>query len=102
MAQQSSLRPLGRAVGSPPDSLVRLVSAGLVRLATAALVLVVAMLVINPLASGRPLPWTPFSSTVTAHWQPTGMGVDIRLFDGDQASHANDDGYLEGLAKAVN
>jgi len=102
MSQQFSLRPLGRAVGSPPDSLVRLVSAALVRLATAALVLVVAMLVISPLASGRPVPWTSFSSTVTEHLQPSGMGADIRLFDGDQASHANDDGYLQGLAKAVN
>jgi len=102
MAQQSSLRPMGRAVGSPPDSLVRLVSAALVRLATAALVLVVAMLVINPLASGRPLPWTTFSSAVTEHLQPSGIGVEIRFFDGDQASPANDDGYLEGLAKAVN
>jgi len=100
MAQQSSLRPL--AVGSPPDSLVRLVSAAFIRLATAALVLVVAMLVINPLASGRPVSWTAFSSTVTEHWQPSGIGADIRLFDGDGASHANDDGYLEGLAKAVN
>jgi hypothetical protein len=101
MAQQSSLRPSGRAVGSPPDSLVRLVSAALVRLATAALALVVAMLVINPLASGRPLQWNTFSSTLTEHLQPSGMGGEIRLFD-DRASHTYDDGYLEGLAKAVN
>ena len=102
MAQQSSLQPLGRAVGAPADSLVRLVTAALVRLATAALALVVAMLVINPLASGRPLPWTTLSPPVVAHSQPASVGAGIRLFDRDDASRANSDGYLEGLAKAVN
>lgn len=102
MAQQSSLQPLGRAVGGPPDSLVPLVTGALVRLATAALALVVAMLVINPLASGRPLPWTTFSPPVAERSQPSSVGADIRLLDRNDASDANNDGYLEGLAKAVN
>jgi hypothetical protein len=102
MTQQSSLQPLGRSVGGSPDSLVRLAAAALVRLATAALALVVAMLVINPLASGRPLTWTVLSSPVAAHSQPSSVGADIRLFDGNNASSANDDGYLEGLAQVVN
>jgi len=55
MTEQSSLQPASRGNGRRPDSLVRLGTAALVRLATAALALVVAMLVINPLASGRPL-----------------------------------------------
>jgi hypothetical protein len=102
MVQQSSLQPLGRAVSGQPDSLVRLVTAGLVRLATAALALVVAMLLINPLASSRPLPWTILSSPVAVHSQPSSVGADVRLFDGNDANSANNDGYLEGLARAVN
>jgi hypothetical protein len=86
-------------VGGPPGSLVRLATAALVRLATAALALVVAMLVINPLASGRPLTWTTLSPPVPAHSQPPSVGV--RLFDANGAATANSDGYLEGLAKAV-
>ena len=70
MAQRSSFQTLGRAVGGSPDGLVRLVAEALVRLATAALVLVVAMLVINPLASSKPLSWTTFSSAVAEHSQP--------------------------------
>ena len=99
MTQQSSLQPVGRVVGGPPDSLVRLATAALVRLATAALALVVAMLVINPLASGRPLTWATLSPPVPAHSQPPSVGV--RLFDANGAATANNDGYLEGLAKAV-
>jgi hypothetical protein len=99
MAQQSSLQPLGRSVGAPPDNPVRLVTGALVRLATAALALVVAMLVINPLASGRPLSWTTFSPLVAEHSQPSSVGANIRVFDGNDA---NNDGYLEGFAKAVN
>ena len=102
MTQQSSLQPLGRAAGGSPDSLARLATAALVRLATAALALVVAMLVINPLASGRPLAWTTLSPPAAQHSQPSSVGADVRLFDGYDASRANNDGYLEGLAKAVN
>jgi hypothetical protein len=99
MTQQSPFQPSGRAVGGPPDSLVRLGTAALVRLATAALALVVAMLVINPLASGRPLTWTTLSAPVAVHPQPPSVGV--RLFDPNSLASANNDGYLEGLAKAV-
>ena len=102
MAQQSSLQPLGTAIGGQPDSLVRLVTPALVRLATAALALVVAMLVINPLASSRPVPWTILLPPVAVHSQPSSVGSDIRLFDGNDANGANNDGYLEGLEKAVN
>jgi hypothetical protein len=102
MTEQSSLQPASRGNGRPPDSLVRLGTAALVRLATAALALVVAMLVINPLASGRPLTWIALSPAVAAHSQPSSVGPDIRLFDGNDASTTNNDGYLEGLAKAVN
>ena len=102
MTQQSPFQPSGGAVGGPPDSLVRLGTAALVRLATAALALVVAMLVINPLASGRPLTWIALSPAVAAHSQPSSVGPDIRLFDGNDASTTGNDGYLEGLAKAVN
>lgn len=99
MIRQSSLQPFGRPVAGPPDSLVRLATAALVRLATAAFALVVAMLVINPFASGRALSWTTFSRPAAEHSQPSSMGVNIRLFDGN---NANNDGYLEGLAKALN
>ena len=102
MTEQSSLQPASRGNGHPPDSLVRLGTAALVRVATAALALVVAMLVINPLASGRPLTWIVLSPAVAAHSQPSSVGPDIRLFDGNDASTTNNDGYLEGLAKAVN
>lgn len=99
MVQQPSLQPLGRAVSTPPDSLLRLVTAALVRLVTAALALVVAMLVVSSLASSRPLSWTAFLPTATefTHSQLSSEGVDTRLFD----ANANNDGYVEGLAKAV-
>ena len=99
MTQESSVQPFGRPVGGSPDSLVRLLAAAFVRLATAALALVVAMLVINPLASGRPLTWTTLSPPVAAHSQQPSAGV--QLFDANGATSANNDGYLEALAKAV-
>jgi hypothetical protein len=85
----------GGAVDSP--------SAGLFRLVTPALALVLAMVVLGLLAGDRPYSWTDFVSTVTesTRSQPSAVGADSRVFDRDGASRANDDGYLEGLAKAL-
>jgi hypothetical protein len=95
MTQQYSIRLSGGAVDSP--------SAGLFRLVTPALALVLAMVVLGLLAGDRPYSWTDFVSTVTesTRSQPSAVGADSRVFDRDGASRANDDGYLEGLAKAL-
>jgi hypothetical protein len=90
MTQQSSIQLSGGAVDGPSD--------GLVRLVTPALALMLAMVVLGLLAGDK-----PFVSTVTesTRSQPSVVGVDTRVLDRDGASRANDDGYLEGLEKAL-
>jgi hypothetical protein len=89
MARQFSTRLLSGVGERPFDDFVRL--------AAAAVVLVVATAVVTLPPSGRPSSWTAFWSTVT----PSSAEVGPRLLDQNAVSRANDDGYLEGLAKAL-
>ena len=95
MAQRSSTRTLTRAVDAPSDGHIRLVAP--------ALALMLGMMAIGFVAGDKPSTWTNSLSTVT-EWmgsQPSAAGTDSRVFDRDGASRANDDGYLEGLQKAL-
>jgi hypothetical protein len=95
MAQKPSIREFTRAVDAPTD--------GLIRLFTPALALILGMMAIGFVAGDKPSIWTNLVSTGT-EWtdsQPSTAGADNRVFDRDGASHANDDGYLEGLQKAL-
>jgi hypothetical protein len=96
MLRQSPIRLLGAVRERPSDDLLRL--------AAAALVFVVATAVVSLPAGGRAASWTAFWSTVAAsiESQPSNAAVRPRLFGQDNASRANDDGYLQGLAKALN
>jgi len=95
MARQSSTRVPCAVVDRPLDDLIRL--------GAAMLVLVMGMAVVSLPTGSGPSPWTAFWSTVTAsmRWQPSDAQVGSQLVDPDAANRANDDGYLEGLAKAV-
>jgi hypothetical protein len=91
MAQQSSTRTLN----APLDGHIRLVAP--------ALALVLGMMAIGFVAGDKPSTWSNLLSTVT-EWtvsQLSAAGADSRALDRDGASRANDDGYLEGLQKAV-
>ena len=91
MAQRSSTRTLN----APSDGHMRLVAP--------ALALILGMMAIGFLAGDKPSIWTNLMSTVT-EWtvsQPSAAGADSRVLDRDGASRANDDGYLEGLQKAL-
>ena len=95
MAQNPSIREFTGAVDAPSDGLIRLVAP--------ALALMLGMMAIGFVAGDKPSTWTNSSSTVT-EWtgsQPAAAGVGSRVFDRDGASRANDDGYLEGLQKAL-
>ena len=95
MAQRSSTRAFTKAVDAPLD--------GLVRLVPPALALMLGMMAIGFVASDKPSTWTNLLSMVM-EWtgsQPAAAGADSRVFDRDGASRANDDGYLEGLQKAL-
>jgi hypothetical protein len=91
MAQRSSTRTLN----APSDGHIRLVAP--------ALALMLGMMAIGFVAGDKPSTWTNLLSTVM-EWtgsQPAAAGADSRVFDRDGASRANDDGYLEGLQKAL-
>ena len=91
MAQRSSTRTLN----APSDGHIRLIAP--------ALALMLGMMAIGFVAGDKPSTWTNLLSTVT-EWtgsQPSAAGADSRAFDRDGASCANDDGYLEGLQKAL-
>jgi len=95
MAQRSSTRTLTRAVDAPSDGHIRLVAP--------ALALMLGMMAIGFVAGDKPSTWTNLLSTVT-EWtgsQPSAAGADSRALDRDASSRANDDGYLEGLQKAL-
>jgi hypothetical protein len=95
MARQSSIRLL-TAVGSRPlDDLIRLVAA--------TLVLVAAMAVVSLPTNGKPSSWTGLWSTLAASMRvlPADAEAGPRLLDPKEVSRANDDSYLEGLAKAL-
>ena len=95
MAQRFSTRALTSAVDAP--------SHGHVRLLAPALALMLGMMAIGFVAGDKPSTWTNLLSTVT-EWtgsQPTAAGADSRAIDRDGASRANDDGYLDGLQKAL-
>ncbi|HXW30837.1 MAG TPA: hypothetical protein VEK55_15860 [Xanthobacteraceae bacterium] len=94
MARQSSIR-LSGAGERPFDDVARLVAA--------TLVLVVGMAAVSLPIGSRPSSWTAFWSTVTAsaRWQASDAQVGSQLFNRDEVSRANDDGYLKGLAKAL-
>ena len=91
MAPRSSTRTLN----APSDGHIRLVSP--------ALALILGMMAIGFLAGDKPSTWTNLMSTVTESTvsQPSAAGADSRAPDRDEASRANDDGYLEGLQKAL-
>jgi len=95
MARQSSTR-LFAAVGNRPlDDLIRLVAATLVLLAATAIV---------SLPTGDKLSsWTASWSTLAASMRslPADAEVGPGLLDPKEVDRANDDGYLEGLAKAL-
>jgi hypothetical protein len=91
MAPRSSTRTLN----APSDGHIRLVAP--------ALALILGMMAIGFLAGDKPSTWTNLMSTFT-EWtvsQPSAAGADSRALDRDGASCANDDGYLEGLQKAL-
>ena len=91
MAQRSPTRTLN----APSD--------GHIRLAAPALALMLGMMAIGFVARDKPSTWTNLLSTVT-EWtgsQPSAAGADSRVFDRDGMSPANDDGYLEGLQRAL-
>jgi hypothetical protein len=95
MARRSSTHAFTKAVDAPLD--------GLVRLVPPALALMVGMIAIGFVAGDKPSTWTNLLSTVT-EWtgsEPSAAGDDSRILDRDGASRANDDGYLEGLQKAL-
>jgi len=95
MAQRSSTRTLTRAVDAPSD--------GHIRLVVPALALMLGMMAIGFVAGDKPSTWTNLLSTVT-EWtgsQSSAARADSRALDRDGASRANDDGYLEGLQKAL-
>jgi hypothetical protein len=96
MVRQSSSRLLSGVGERPFDDFVRL--------AAAALVLVVATAIVTLPSSGRPSSWAAFWSAASASMQsqPSSVEVGPRLLDQNTASRANDDGYLDGLAKALN
>ena len=91
MAPRSSTRTLN----APSDGHIRLVAP--------ALALILGMMAIGFVAGDKPSTWTNLLSTVT-EWtgsQPLATGADSRVIDREGASRANDDGYLEGLQKAL-
>jgi hypothetical protein len=95
MAQRSSTRAFIKAVDAPSD--------GLLRVVPPALALMVGMMAFGIVAAGKPSTLTNLLSTATA-WtgsQPSAAGADSRAIDRDGASRTNDDGYLEGLQKAL-
>ena len=91
MAPRSSTRTLN----APSDGHIHLVAP--------ALALILGMMAIGFLAGDKPSTWTNLMSTVTESTvsQPSAAGADSRAPDRDEASRANDDGYLEGLQKAL-
>ena len=91
MAQRSSTRTLN----APSDGHIRLVAP--------ALALMLGMMAIGFVAGDKPSTWTNLLTTIT-EWTvslPSAAGADSRALDRDGASRANDDGYLEGLQKAL-
>jgi len=96
MARQSSIRLLSGVGERPFDDMVRL--------GAAAVVLVVATTVASLPTGSRSSSWTAFWSTVTASVQsrPSVALVGSPVLDQDEAIRANDDGYVETLAKALN
>ena len=95
MAQNPLIREFTGAVDAPSDGLIRLVAP--------ALALMLGMMAIGFVAGDKPSAWTNLLSTVT-EWtvsQPSAAGANSRVLDRDGASRANDDGYLEGLQKAL-
>ena len=75
----------------------------LVRLVPPALALMLGMMAIGFVAGDRSSTWTNSLFTVTewAGSPPSAAGADGRVLDCVGASCANDDGYLEGLQKAL-
>ena len=95
MAQQSLTPAFTKAVDAPLG--------GLVRLVPPALALMVGMMAIGLVAGDKPSTWTNLLSAVT-EWtgsQPSVAVADSRVLDRDGVSRANDDGYVEGLQKAL-
>jgi len=88
MAQRSSTRTLN----APSDGHICLVAP--------TLALMLGMMAIGFVAGDKPSTWTNLLSTVT-EWTPSAAGADSRVPDLDGASRANDDGYVEGLQRAL-
>ena len=95
MAQRFSTRTLTGAVEAPSDGHIPVVAP--------AVALMLGMMAIGFVAGNKPSTWTNLLSTVT-EWtgsQSSAARADSRALDRDGASRANDDGYLEGLQKAL-
>jgi hypothetical protein len=95
MARSSAIRLLDGAGHRRFGALVRLVAV--------TLVLIAGMAVVSLPTATRPLSWTAFLSTVAAstRWPPSDAQVGSQLRDRDGVNRANDDGYVEGLVKAL-
>jgi len=95
MARQSSTRLLAAVANRPFDDLIRLLGA--------TLVLVAAMAIASLPTGDKPSSWTALWSTLAASMRslPADAEVEPGLLDPKEVSRANDDGYLDGLAKAL-
>ena len=90
MAQRSSTCTLTRAADAPSDGHIHLVAPALA----------LGMAAIGFVASDKP----SLRTTTVSEWMgslPSAADTDSRVPDRDGASRANDDGYLEGLQKAL-
>lgn len=95
MARQTSIRLLGGAGDRPFDASVRLVAM--------TLAFVLGMAVVSLPTGNRPSSLAAFLSTLAAstRWEASDAQLGSQLLGRDEANRANDDGYLEGLAKAL-
>lgn len=94
MAQQSSVRQFGRAVDGSSNSVVRPI--------TVALALLLAMVVVGLLiCGGRSSRVALFSAVTESSSRPSTAGAGIPEPDDDAGSRSNNDGYVEGLRRAM-
>jgi hypothetical protein len=95
MARQTSIRLIGGAGDRRFDAFVRLVAV--------TVVFVLGMAVVSLPTGNRPSSLTAFLSTLAAstRWEAADAQLGSQLLERDEANRANDDGYLEGLAKAL-
>jgi hypothetical protein len=95
MARQSSIQLLAAVGNRRFDDVIRFVAA--------TLVLVAAMAIVSLPMDDKPSSWRASWSTIAASMGslPVDAEVGARPLDPEEAGRANDDGYLEGLTKAL-